>query len=138
MALTLKKRLFAEALDKGLSNTEAAIEAGYNENTAPQAGSRLAKDEDVIRYREDSQDKVERLQVNTQDVDPIDVLKQLCNDPDPKVALDAAKALMPYMHPRIAPSGKKEGQKENAAKKTQTGKFATLSQQTKTESKLIQ
>lgn len=138
MALTQKKRLFAEALDRGLSNTEAAIEAGYNENTAAQAGSRLAKDEDVIRYREDGKESVERVKLNTQDIDPIDVLKQLCNDPDPKVALDAAKALMPYMHPRIAPSGKKEGQKENAAKKTQTGKFATLSQQTKTESKLIQ
>lgn len=127
--MTQKKRLFAEALDKGLSYTDAAKQAGYEESTAAQAGSRLAKDKDIIRYREDSKKSVERVKVITQDVDPIDVLRQLCNDSDPKIALDAAKALMPFVHARIAPAGKKEGVKSEAIKATKTGRFATLSQQ---------
>lgn len=129
MAMTQKKRLFAEALDKGLSNTEAAKYAGYEESTAAQAGSRLAKDDDIIRFREDAKKSVERVQVSTEYVDPISVLKELCNDPDPKIALDAAKALMPYMYARIAPAGKKEGEKQSAIEATKTGRFATLSQQ---------
>lgn len=129
MAMTQKKRLFAEALDKGLSNTEAAKYAGYEESTAAQAGSRLAKDDDIIRYREDAKKSVERVVLNTQDVDPMDVLLQLCNDPDPKIALDAAKSLMPYRYARIAPAGKKEGEKQSAIEATKTGRFATLSQQ---------
>lgn len=137
MALTQKKRLFAEALDKGLSKTDAAIEAGYSEATAAQAGSRLAKDKDVVRYLEDGKESIERVKVMTQDVDPIDVLKQLCNDPDPKIALDAAKTLMPYYHAKIAPKGKKEGQKDTAVAATKTGRFATLSKQTEA-SKTIQ
>lgn len=129
MALTPKKRLFAEALGKGMSKTEAAIEAGYSEKTAPQAGSRLAKDTAVLRYIDDVKKSVERVQVVTEHVDPISVLKELCNDPDPKIALDAAKALMPYMYARIAPAGKKVGEKEQAIEATKTGRFATLSQQ---------
>lgn len=48
MALTGRKALFVEAKMAGMSNTNAAIHAGYSEKTAPQAGSRLAKDPDVI------------------------------------------------------------------------------------------
>lgn len=129
MAMTQKKRLFAEALDKGLSNTEAAKYAGYEEKTAAQAGSRLAKDDDIIRFREDAKESVERVMLNTQDVDPMDVLLQLCNDPDPKIALDAAKSLMPYRYAKVEASGKKETAKTNAIEATKTGRFATLSQQ---------
>ena len=43
MALTDKKRRFADALMSGASNRDAAIQAGYSEKTASQAGSKLAK-----------------------------------------------------------------------------------------------
>ena len=50
MALTGKKRLFAEALLAGKSNKEAALAAGYSPASASAAGSRLAKDKDVLAY----------------------------------------------------------------------------------------
>lgn len=48
MALTDKKRRFVDALLSGATNREAAIAAGYSEKTASQAGSKLAKDPDVL------------------------------------------------------------------------------------------
>ncbi|MPW17887.1 terminase small subunit [Paraburkholderia sp. CNPSo 3157] len=50
MALTGKKRLFAEAVLARKSNKDAAIAAGYSPATASQAGSRLVKDKDVVTY----------------------------------------------------------------------------------------
>ncbi|WP_061960141.1 terminase small subunit [Cupriavidus pauculus] len=50
MAMTGKKQKFAEAKAKGQSNKDAAISAGYSPGSAGAAGSRLAKDRDVIAY----------------------------------------------------------------------------------------
>ncbi|MBN3965833.1 terminase small subunit [Pseudomonas gregormendelii] len=50
MPLTDKKRRFADALLSGASKSQAAIDAGYSAKTAAQAGSKLAKDNDVINY----------------------------------------------------------------------------------------
>lgn len=47
MAMNEQKKAFANALALGLSNREAAVAAGYSEKTASQAGSRLARDEDI-------------------------------------------------------------------------------------------
>lgn len=49
MALTSKKRAFIVAVREGASNKDAAIAAGCSEKTASAAGSRLAKDSDVVR-----------------------------------------------------------------------------------------
>ncbi|MDU8357994.1 terminase small subunit [Pseudomonas syringae group sp. J309-1] len=49
MALTSKKRAFIVAVREGASNKEAAIAAGCSAKTASAAGSRLAKDADVVR-----------------------------------------------------------------------------------------
>jgi phage terminase small subunit len=48
MALTSKKRAFIVAVREGASNKDAAIAAGCSPKTASAAGSRLAKDVDVI------------------------------------------------------------------------------------------
>lgn len=55
--------------------------------------------------------------------DPKKVLVAIMNDgqEDPKLRLEAAKALMPFVHSRVAPQGKKEAQ-SSAAKKA--NKFA--------------
>lgn len=50
MALTGKKQKFAEAKAKGHSNKDAAIAAGYSPGSAGAAGSRLAKDPDVLAH----------------------------------------------------------------------------------------
>lgn len=142
MAMTEMKRAFADSLISGaaknISNREAAIEAGYSEATASQMGSKLAKDKDVLRYM--AQQKLnnsqaikaevkERPKVTGDKSDPKDILLDLLNDADPTIALKAATALMPYMYARIAPAGKKEGEKQSAIEATKTGRFATLGQQ---------
>jgi phage terminase small subunit len=48
MALTSKKRAFIVAVREGASNKDAAIAAGCSPKTASAAGSRLAKDVDVV------------------------------------------------------------------------------------------
>ena len=52
MALTGKKQKFADAKGKGMSNKDAAIAAGYSAASAGAAGSRLAKDPDVLAHLE--------------------------------------------------------------------------------------
>ena len=134
MALTLKKRLYADAIMDGETKAEAAMTAGYSKATASQAGSRLFKDKDVVQYieaktLERQQVEVGTVQVKKNVVDPKERLLELLNDPDPKISLSAASTLMPYMYARIAPAGKKVGEKEHAIKAAKTGRFATLNQQ---------
>ena len=134
MALTLKKRLYADAIMDGETKAKAAMTAGYSKATASQAGSRLFKDKDVVQYieaktLERQQVEVGTVQVKKNVVDPKERLLELLNDPDPKISLSAASTLMPYMYARIAPAGKKVGEKEHAIKAAKTGRFATLNQQ---------
>ncbi len=134
MALTLKKRLYADAIMDGESNADAAEIAGYSAATASQSGSRLAKDDDVIQYikakrLEQEQIEVGAVHVKRNVVDPREALIDLLNDPDPKIVLTAASTLMPYYYAKVEASGKKETAKTNAIQATKTGRFATLSQQ---------
>ena len=146
MALTAKKKAFAQAKHDGADNKEAAIFAGYSHETASQAGSRLAKDPDVIAH-------IERLKINTEvkadakpeqrpiitkkDIenagsrsDPLRFLEEIWTDPveDMKLRMDAAKAALPYFHGKVAEKGKKESQVDDAkAAATGGGKYATRS-----------
>lgn len=146
MALTAKKKAFAQAKHDGADNKEAAIFAGYSPETASQAGSRLAKDPDVVAH-------IERLKINTEvktDVkpdpkpiitkkdietagsraDPLKFLEEIWTDPveDMKLRMDAAKAALPYFHGKVAEKGKKESQADDAkAAATGGGKYATRS-----------
>ena len=134
MALTLKKRLYADAIMDGETKAEAAMTAGYSKATASQAGSRLFKDKDIVQYIEAKTFERQQVEVGTVHVkknvvDPKERLLELLNDPDPKISLSAASTLMPYMYARIAPAGKKVGEKEHAIKAAKTGRFATLNQQ---------
>lgn len=147
MALTAKKRKFAEAVRSGMSATRAAITAGYSEKTATQAASRLMKDKDVIAEigrkeavnKAKEKAKAEGKPLNLPDLsklysDPKDFLLAVMNDggEEPRYRVDAAKALMPYIHERKGEAGKKAG-KEGAAKNAQsTGKFGSILQMRKT------
>ena len=144
MALTAKKKAFAQAKFDGANNKEAAIFAGCSPETASQAGSRMAKDSDVIA-------QLERLK-NVKDVnrdvkpnpkpivtkndidnvgsqaDPLKFLEEIWTDPveDMKLRMDAAKAALPYFHGKVADKGKKQSQEEQAhAAAKGTGRFAT-------------
>ena len=57
--------------------------------------------------------------------DPLVFLLALVNEPtaDMRLRLNAAVALMPYVHPKAGETGKKD-EKRKAAKKASAGKFA--------------
>lgn len=137
MALTAKKRKFADAVLAGKSNKDAAIAAGYSPATASAAGSRLVKDKDVALYiaanrvqkgsnaGDQSQQPAPAqkpdgfdLEAMTNFTDPKAFLIAAMNDSrtEPKLRIDAAKALMPFVHKRLGEGGKKE-QRDEAAKK---------------------
>lgn len=145
MALTAKKRLFADAVLAGKANKDAAIEAGYSAATASAAGSRLVKDRDVALYlaahriQHESKPKSVPpkpgaapnavdfdLGAMTTFTDPKAFLVAAMNDgrTEPKLRVDAAKALMPFVHAKLGEAGKKDV-KADAAKKAGTGKFAS-------------
>lgn len=147
MALTDKKRRFADALQSGASKRDAAIAAGYSAKTASQAGSKLAKDPDVIaamgrKIRASAAPQAEvkpggkvkpqsavepdddGLVINETD-DPREFLVAVMNQQtvEPRLRVDAAKALMPYVHGKVADQGKKDAL-QDAAKQAAKGKYA--------------
>lgn len=148
MALTGKKRAFADAVLAGLSNKEAAIRAGYSAATASAAGSRLVKDKHVVAYlalaRAGSfnkpQEPVSAGATNpgspltpTFDInaammhsDPKEFLKAAMNDIalEPKLRITVAIALMPFSHHKLGEGGKKD-QQHDAAKKAGAGKYGS-------------
>src|SRR5690606_8679992 len=138
MALTDRKRRFADALMSGASQAEAAVTAGYSEKTAKQQGYKLARVPDVLRYiermealeDEKQQASAEGRQVNLSDLaqrfdDPADFLRSVMNNEreEMRLRMDAAKTLMPYTHGKIGEVGKKEKQRE-AAQNAAKGRFA--------------
>lgn len=147
MALTQKKKAFAQAKHDGADNREAALFAGYSPESASQAGSRLAKDSDVISHIEHlanvkAQPKNVKAtlpeKTTPSDVtrrafaceDPMEKLIEFMNDPDVDIAMEAAKALMPYKHGKVAEKGKKETKADEAKNAAKSGgKFGTLNSQ---------
>ncbi|WP_158891891.1 MULTISPECIES: terminase small subunit [unclassified Pseudomonas] len=165
MSLTPKKVAFIEAIRGGASNKDAAIAAGYSAKTASAAGSRMAKDPDVMlelhklnalfpngggvkadvkagvkaerpkrapkttaepaagpadEPADDSADEDESAGFDLAKAlthsDPKDFLLAVMNDggTEPKLRVDAAKALMPFIHQRRGEGGKKEQAKDKA------------------------
>ncbi len=138
MALTGKKKAFADAVLAGKSNKDAAIAAGYSEKTASAAGSRIVKEPDVKAYldkhRQEPKDSVApppddwpKFDLNAvlTHSDPMAFLRAAMNDAelDPKQRIEAAKAMLPYTHKRLGEGGKKETRQEEAKKVA--GKFAS-------------
>ncbi|MCG9046600.1 terminase small subunit [Laribacter hongkongensis] len=138
MALTGKKKAFADAVLAGKSNKDAAVAAGYSEKTASAAGSRLVKDSDVKAYLdkhlqapEDSgtlpPDEGPKFDLGAalMHSDPMAFLRAAMNDAelDPKQRIEAAKAMLPYTHKRLGEGGKKET-RQGEAEKVAGGRFS--------------
>jgi phage terminase small subunit len=143
MALTGKKRAFADAVLAGFSNKEAAIRAGFSEKTASAAGSRNVKDPDVKAYLDKHRAATSKSATTSArpgptapplgddlidipaTADPIEFLTTIMNEPaaDLRFRIDAAKAMLPFKHQKLGEGGKKD-QKQDAAKKVGAGKFA--------------
>ena len=136
MALTGKKKVFADAVLAGKPNKDAAIAAGYSVATASAAGSRLVKDKEVATYLVKHREAAEKGEVPAQDgpkfdlsaamqhTDPKVFLTAAMNDIelDPKQRIIAAKALMPFVHGKVADQGKKD-EAANKAKSASQGRF---------------
>ncbi len=150
MALTPKQRAFVVAVQGGASNKDAAIAAGYAAPSASVAGSRLAKHPNVMAaLGQASINKIVKASsgkaaptVSPEQVteepteasfdlaralkhsDPKDFLLAVMNDleSEAKLRVDAAKALMPFVHSRKGEGGKKDAAKDAAEKAA--GKFS--------------
>ena len=139
MDLTGKRRAFADARLAGKSNKDAAIAAGYSAKTAGPAGSRLAKDPAIAafiaKYQKPGAEAPPPappppatpsfdVQAAIMHSDPKNFLLVAMNDPaaPAKLRVEAAKALMPFMHKKPGETGKKE-QRDADAKKV-AGRFA--------------
>lgn len=138
--LTEKKRLYAVARESGKSIKDSAIWAGCPEKTAAQAGSRMEKDADVIACRarlksgdsshgkEPEKPKALKEVAPTSELtttdDPIKFMAQIMNDglQDPRLRLDAAKALASFTVAKPGEKGKKQGKQERA-ESTAKGRF---------------
>ena len=135
MALTGKKKAFADAKLAGKSNKEAAIAAGYSEKTAAAAGARLVKDVNIAAYlaaakaspgkknKAGDQPPSDALTHS----DPMAFLRSIMNDPgqEPRMRIDAAKAMLPYTHRKLGEEGKKEERQKAAESAAKGGsKFA--------------
>lgn len=149
MALTEKKKAFAQAKMNGANNKEAAISAGCPEKSSSSAGTRLEKDPDVIAYidrlkkatpeqvvKHEAKPLTTNSTIKTAEnlPDPLAFLTEIWTDPveDMKLRLDAAKAALPYFHGKVAEKGKKETKADDAKKAaTGGGRFGTLSSQLK-------
>lgn len=135
VSLTEQQRRYAEARFNGMPKKEAAIAAGCPEKTAAQAGSRLEKHPNVLAHLvrlksveseknpAAGRDPAPAEQTQFFD-DPKDMLKHAMNDRllDYKTRLEAAKALLPYEHPKVGEAGKKENQQQ-AAGEVVKGRF---------------
>jgi phage terminase small subunit len=138
MALTGKKRAFADAVLAGLSNKDAAISAGFSEKTASAAGSRIVKDPDVKAYLDQRRQPPASAGARAlpapspadeafdipPTADPVEFLTKIMNEPaaDLRLRIDAAKAMLPFKHKKLGEGGKKD-EKDAAAKAAGTGRF---------------
>lgn len=141
MALTDKKRRFVDSKAAGASNREAAEAAGYAAASASAAGSRLAKDPDVVaaleklKARRDVKPEAacdDQLADGDEDLtslpitdDPLVWLLALMNEPKAKIfdRRNAAQTALPYFHGKKSGMGKKDQQQEDAEKVGASNRF---------------
>jgi phage terminase small subunit len=138
MALTGRKRVFADAVLAGLTNKKAAIKAQYSEATASAAGSRLVKDKQVAEYLATKRAAAQKPAPEPelpQVIQPATDGKQF--DPRPmleQIALGlvevsaqqykALTALLPYTNVKLGEGGKKDAAGAKA-KEAGAGKFGS-------------
>lgn len=141
-----KYELFAQNMAAGQNQTESCINAGYSKNGAAVAASRLMKNPAILARIKELQAQPEGLNktlnkdVNNinkavksasadlpaqtvPDNDPMLFLGMVMNNEEwePKLRIDAAKALMPYTHARIGEAGKKETALDAAIEQSRAG-----------------
>lgn len=139
MLLNDKQELFARNMAAGQNQKESCINAGYSENGAAAAASRLMRNPEILARIEELRAQPAELNNDVNKVvksahaampaqivpdnDPMLFLQSVINDErwPPKLRVDAAKALMPYVHARIGEAGKKETALDAAIEQSRAG-----------------
>lgn len=139
MLLNDKQELFARNMAAGQNQKESCINAGYSENGAAAAASRLMRNPEILARIEELRAQPAELNNDVNKVvksahaampaqivpdnDPMLFLQSVMNDEHwpPKLRVDAAKTLMPYVHARIGEAGKKETALDAAIEQSRAG-----------------
>ncbi|MFW1700862.1 hypothetical protein ACG9WR_01395 [Acinetobacter pittii] len=148
MALTQKKKAYAQARLQGKKTKEAAVLAGYSERSAAAKGSQLENDPDVVAYLASLNSQggggldatplgEAAIQAEFRAMDKVsnslEFLKTIYKNPriDQRTRIDAAKAALPYEFGRVGEKGIKEGRQDEANDAAKKSKFATADEQRK-------
>lgn len=147
MALTTKQEHYARLVASGKDLHTSALEAGCkNHESARKFVSDMAKRENVQAFinqlktanagLEQGQASEHETSSETKTVKyetPLEFLTSVFNNVGglytPKERIGAAIALLPYTEQKLAQTGKKEDEVNNAEEKSKNGRFATLSNQ---------
>ena len=134
---TPQQRAFIREYARTGNGRQAAISAGYSPNDAASRASKLLTIEAVRR----EVDRLSALEKNRPDIaatdqpanqhtDPLEYMRQVMQDAeeDPRLRLEAAKALASFTIAKPGAQGKKEQQKD-AARKAAEGRFGLRHQQ---------
>lgn len=146
MALTAKQERYARLVASGKDLHTSALEAGCkNHESARKFVADMAKRENVQAFINELKTANAGLVQANEQADPsetkavkyetpLEFLKSVFNNMDglytPKERIGAAIALLPYTEQKLAQTGKKEDAVETAKSKSESGRFATLSNQT--------
>ncbi|AZQ93670.1 hypothetical protein [Moraxella catarrhalis] len=158
MTITQKQKAYAKHVASGMDFHTAALKAGCkNHESARKFVADMAKRENVQAHiaelkkvqnalgqdsqnNQNSQDEPTATVLNAPDAPntpkyetPLGFLTAVFNNADglytPKERINAAIALLPYTEHKLAQTGKKEDELDNAKNKSENGRFATLSNQ---------
>lgn len=155
MAITQKQEAYAKNVASGMDFHTAALKAGCkNHESARKFVADMAKRENVQAHIADlkkvqnalgqdsqnNQNSQDELTATVPDAPntpkyetPSEFLTAVFNNADglytPKERINAAIALLPYTEHKLAQTGKKEDELDNAKNKSENGRFATLSNQ---------
>ncbi|OAV32193.1 hypothetical protein [Moraxella catarrhalis] len=152
MTITQKQKAYAKHVASGMDFHTAALKAGCkNHESARKFVADMAKRENVQAHIAELQKVQNGLGQNNQNSQdeptatvpdapqtpkyetPSEFLTAVFNNTDglytPKERINAAIALLPYTEHKLAQTGKKEDELDNAKNKSENGRFATLSNQ---------
>lgn len=129
--MTKMQRRFIELKAMGVTNKDAAIQAGYSPKCASVTAGKLMMKAEVREAIEQAQ--AISAGTDAQGMprdhypDSLTFLMDVMNNHALPVGMriDAARHLLPYQHARLGEKGKKEQRKENAAVLAGTKRFAT-------------
>ena len=145
MAITQKQERYARLMASGMDLHTAALEAGCkNHESARKFVADMAKRENVQAFiselktantglvQADEQEAPSETKTVKYET-PLEFLTSVFNNVNglytPKERIGAAIALLPYTEQKLAQTGKKEDAMDNAKAKSESGRFATLSNQ---------